>query len=99
MFDFIDPISFASLNSKMCSEFFKVYGYVFDPTFINCCEEGDLAVRIKRSGWDSNFVKFMILPMRGMTLGTGNDREIRDQIGVIYFSFKRESEFGKGDQE
>jgi len=99
MFDFIDPISFAILNSKMCSEFFKVNGYVYDPTFINCCEEGDLAVRIKRSGWDSNFVKFMIPPMRGMTLGSGNDREIRDQIGLIYFSFKRESEFGKGDQE
>jgi len=98
IFDYTDPTSFAVFNAKMCGEFSKEYGYVYDPTFITCREESDLAVRIKQSGWNSDSINFRIPPMRGMYLGVGKDRYIRDQAGVTYFSIKMEQELGKGDK-
>ena len=92
---YIDPVSFGILSSKMCYELLSKDGCVYDSTFINCMKESDLAIRIKKAGWKYSFINFKIPPMIGGTFGTSCARSMRDQAGVVYFSYKREKEFNK----
>jgi len=92
IFRYTDPISFGILSAKMVEELLHSDDFVYDPVFINCHEESDLAIRIHRSHWQICWVNYKIGFYIGASLGSGFKRTIRDTIGSVYFSYKRENE-------
>ena len=90
IFKFKNTIAFGIYSAEMIRDFVSRDGYLFDETFINCGEEGDLAIRIQKSKWKLGEVKFRIEPIIGGTLGQSVSRYLRDQAGVIYMSSKIE---------
>jgi hypothetical protein len=90
IFKYTDPISFMILSSNMTKEFFDHEGFVFDPVYINCHEESDLAIRIHKSEWKITWINYKIGFYIGGSIGTGLQRTIRDTIGAVYFSYKWE---------
>jgi len=92
IFKYTDTISFGILSSKMVEELLHSDGFVYDPVFINCHEESDLAIRIHRSHWQTCWINYKIGFYIGASLGLGFKRTIRDTISSVYFSYKRENE-------
>ena len=90
IFKFKNTIAFGIFSAEMVRDFVSRDGYLFDETFINCCEEGDLAIRIQKSKWKVGEIKFRIEPIIGGTFGNSATRYLRDQLGTIYLSSKIE---------
>ena len=65
IFKFKNTIAFAIYSAEMIRDFVSRDGYLYDETFINSNEEGDLAVWIQKSKWKLGEVKFRIEPIIG----------------------------------
>ncbi len=89
---FRNTIAIAVYSAEMIKEFISRYGCFFDETYINSGEDGDLALRVQKAGWEKGEVNFRIRPLIGGTFGNSDSRYLRDQAGNIYFSKKREEE-------
>jgi hypothetical protein len=91
-FKFKNTISIKVYSAEMIKKFISRLGYFYDEMYVNCGEEGDLALRIQRSGWGGEVANFKIWPLIGSSFGNSDSRYLRDQVGNIYFSKKLEDE-------
>ena len=93
MFEFINFISFGIFSINAIQETISRDGFVFDETFINNSEDGDLSIRLALNSKENVFINFRIVPEKGGTLGWSVPRFYRDIAGAVYLSRKMEDYF------
>lgn len=91
IFEFTNIISFGIFSINAIRSMMSKYGYVYDETFINNSEDGDLSIRLALNKKENHLLKFKINPGKGGTLGLGTPRLYRDFAGAAYFSKKIEN--------
>jgi hypothetical protein len=92
---FINFISFGIFSISEMRQTISRDGYVFDETFINNSEDGDLSIRLSLDNKKNFFINFKIVPKKGGTLGRGGPRIYRDIAGAVYLSKKMEDYFDR----
>ena len=93
MFEFFNFISFGIFSINAIRETISRDGFVFDETFINNSEDGDLSIRFALNRKEKVFINFSIVPEMGGTLGRGGSRIYRDMAGAVYLSKKMDDYF------
>ncbi|MEM4089987.1 MAG: hypothetical protein QXQ46_04435 [Thermoplasmatales archaeon] len=65
IFSFINTMAIGVYSGRSVNELASRDRYLYDETLINCCEEGDMAIRSQLNGCKIEYVDYKILPMIG----------------------------------
>ena len=87
MYKFTSIASFGIFSRKFVR---SVSGRLFDETYINSSDDIDLDIRLSAKTIKTGTIDYRIGDLIGSTLGTDNNRRLRDIAGYSYLNYKIE---------